>query len=416
MRNKMIGVAILLLGLWGILSLKNNLTAMPNFARQAGLQCTNCHTVIPKLNEMGYRFRAAGFRMPDEISNPPQYKELGELYAFRIQGRLDFKHTEGTGTVSNQFQFTNHEVTFYPITGAFAKKFSAESELSWEPGGGLEIENAYGRWVSGHEEGFISVRFGIFHPWEGYGAADRPVSLSRPLIQTSTANHTGNTFYKLWGFDQSGLELAYNLKKTSIAATVFNGLFYEDGAVEPALGGELSKPSGSKSLNTKDYQLFVNRLLTDDGGGVSAGYYRGTLDLPAGSGSFQNNFHRAALYAEYPVTPKVFLLAGGALGIDQYYNSTTGSSNGRFGSHGAFGEIDLFATERATVAGRFDWFDPSDRKKDNEVWAATGAVNMPWNNGFQLIAEFQHKQTKRGPAPITDKKEDLFQLRSIIIF
>jgi hypothetical protein len=423
MRNKMVAATILLVGLWGIWSLKNSLKAMPSFARQTGFECSTCHTVIPKLNELGFRFRAAGFRTTDHMNEKPEYKEIGELYDFRIQNRMDFTHSEAGGKSTNSFQLTNFELTFYPITGAFAKNLATETEIALASLSAPEFENAYVRWIHGSENGFLSVRAGIFHPWEGYGGADRPVSISRPLIQTSAANHTGNTFFTLWNFDQSGLELAYNLKKTTIAATVFNGLYFaaaneEPDRIEPAVGGALTKPSGIKSRNAKDYQLFVNQLLTEDGGGVSAGYYRGTLDLPAGltGNFFQNNFHRAALYGEYPVTKKIFLLAGGTLGMDQYYNSATGSSNGRFGSHGAFGGVDVFATERATLTGRYDWFDPSDRKKNNEVWAATGAVNMPWNNGFQLIAEFQHKQTKQGPAPAKDKKNDSVQLRSIVIF
>ena len=41
--------------------------AMPNFARRYDLPCVVCHTVIPRLNETGFKFRAAGFRMPAEI-------------------------------------------------------------------------------------------------------------------------------------------------------------------------------------------------------------------------------------------------------------------------------------------------------------------------------------------------------------
>ncbi|MGC8654477.1 MAG: hypothetical protein ACP5US_10865 [Candidatus Kryptoniota bacterium] len=40
---------------------------MPNFARRYNMECTACHTVIPRLNEFGYQFRAAGYRMPEEI-------------------------------------------------------------------------------------------------------------------------------------------------------------------------------------------------------------------------------------------------------------------------------------------------------------------------------------------------------------
>jgi hypothetical protein len=41
--------------------------AMPNFARQYGVSCSFCHTVIPRLNRVGYEFRRAGWRAPSEI-------------------------------------------------------------------------------------------------------------------------------------------------------------------------------------------------------------------------------------------------------------------------------------------------------------------------------------------------------------
>ncbi len=41
--------------------------AMPVFARKYGVACTFCHTTIPRLNAIGYKFRAAGFRLADSI-------------------------------------------------------------------------------------------------------------------------------------------------------------------------------------------------------------------------------------------------------------------------------------------------------------------------------------------------------------
>src|SRR5574341_515642 len=90
--------------------------------------------------------------------------------------------------------------------------------------------------------------------------------------------------------------------------------------------------------------------------------------------------------------------------------STNVSTNKRFASKGGFGEVDFFAHKNATLAGRFDWFDPSDRKKDNQVWAATTAINNPWNNGLQFIFEYQYKFTNRGASP--DRKDHLAQLRA----
>ena len=39
--------------------------AMPMFSRKLGVPCETCHTTIPRLNETGYKFRAAGFRFPE---------------------------------------------------------------------------------------------------------------------------------------------------------------------------------------------------------------------------------------------------------------------------------------------------------------------------------------------------------------
>ena len=39
---------------------------MPFFARRIGRDCTYCHTLIPKLNEMGRTFRSNGYRFTAE--------------------------------------------------------------------------------------------------------------------------------------------------------------------------------------------------------------------------------------------------------------------------------------------------------------------------------------------------------------
>jgi hypothetical protein len=52
--------------------------AMPNFARKYSLSCSACHTVVPRLNETGFNFRAAGYRMPDEIGKAIETFNLGD--------------------------------------------------------------------------------------------------------------------------------------------------------------------------------------------------------------------------------------------------------------------------------------------------------------------------------------------------
>ena len=43
--------------------------AMPMFSRKYHVACSTCHDAptIPRLNEAGYKFRRAAFRMPEQI-------------------------------------------------------------------------------------------------------------------------------------------------------------------------------------------------------------------------------------------------------------------------------------------------------------------------------------------------------------
>jgi regulator of sigma E protease len=56
---------------------------------------------------------------------------------------------------------------------------------SMAPDDVFETENAFVRFDTNMGGGIFQARVGIMHPWEGFGASDRPISLSRPLIQKS---------------------------------------------------------------------------------------------------------------------------------------------------------------------------------------------------------------------------------------
>lgn len=388
--------------------------AMPMFARKLDVGCATCHTTIPKLNETGYRFRAAGWRMPSDIGKPEDKPlNLGDYNSARIQARYDGATTTIGPVSSHKSQFTFHEFTFYPMTGSFDKYYSSLVELSFAPEEPAEVENGYLRINAGNDARFVEVRAGIFHPFEGYGASDRPVSINRPYLQTNAANFNQTTFFKPWGFDEAGAEVGLEYKRTSLRATVFNGLVVreEDGVFQAfaSQGGPLSKSTSLPSANTPDFQLFANQRLTDDGGGVSFYYYHGNLDLPIGTTGnvFQNSYDRVAVYGGYPAAPKVMLLGAYQWGRDDL------AAGGTFSSRGAFGEVDLLLHQYATVGARYDWFDPARDKADNEIRGIVGFVNVPLQNGFQLIGEYQNKRTLRGANP--KRTDNVFQVRLIVI-
>ncbi len=391
--------------------------AMPNFARRYDLPCVVCHTVIPRLNETGFKFRAAGFRMPAEIGvEEKKISNLGDVDSARLQARYDYNRVDNAGSKSTTNQLRFFEFTMYPASGSFFKNYSSLFELSLAPEENFEIENAYvrGNWQTGaKKEGtsHFSVRGGVFHPFEGFGASDRPLLIDRPFIQRMAAKFNQSTQFTPWGFDEMGVEGGYTVGNTAIRATVFNGLDFseEEGHATPGQGG---KTAGRPGFNDKDYQLFVNQILSDDGGGVSLYAYKGSIALPSGGTFWRDSYTRYALYGSYPVIKKVLLLGGYQQGTDESF------ANGSFGpdtkSKGYFAEVDYVPTGELAVAARWDNFDPSDQVSNNKVSALTLGVNKPLNNGLQWIAQYQHRSTEQ--ISKSDRTDNTFQVRFIWIF
>jgi len=401
--------------------------AMPNFARKYKLECSMCHTTIPRLTEYGYQFRKAGFRPPEEMSGEPTKNEFGDTFTARIQGRYDYQHRDDAGKTTTNNQITLHEITLYPLSSAFGKHYSSLMELSILNEDFVEIENAYFRYSRGKQESFFSGRVGIFHPFEGYGASDRPYSIDRPFIQTVVANQNGSTFFTPWNFDQAGLEGAYVYKRTSVSATIFNGLYVTDdeGAYKafPAAGGELQKQPGFTKRNSKDFQLFVNQILNADGSGASFYYYHGNSNLPKpgvkpedfGPGTtFENGYDRLALYANYRFLPKLEAQGAYQFGKDAFFDPVAGNANATFKSKGWFGEVDVPASAHLTLGVRYDWFDPSDRKSHNTRTGLTFYTNVPFNDGLQAIVQYRHIDQQR--LGLANVKDDNFQVRLIWIW
>jgi hypothetical protein len=57
--------------------------AVPVFARKYGLNCTNCHSGFPRLNDWGHRFRTNGYRLPDRENEEKTVLESPPPFALR---------------------------------------------------------------------------------------------------------------------------------------------------------------------------------------------------------------------------------------------------------------------------------------------------------------------------------------------
>lgn len=454
--------------------------AMPMFARKYNLSCNFCHTTIPRLNATGYKFRAAGFRMPEDIGKESTKKfELGDYFSARIQSRFDVQATNQpngapvanvvagvpgsrTTTVAPSFM----EATIYPLTGSFGKYFGALSELSVSPEDFFEVENAYLRFVVGDENKFFTSRVGVFHPWEGIGSSDRPLSNGRTLFQSVVQSSGGRAVpyvYQPWGLDEVGVEVGGEFDNLSLRAAILGGTFmrWEPGANSfiafPSQTGpwkganqavpSLGKPFDYVSHNTPDFSANVTYTLNENGGGVSLLYYHGNIATPtrctdgtqigktdaaglvcgvtaasaaapfgqAGNTdfdftdatAFRNDFSRVGLYGSYPIGKHFLPAVGFIRGQDHNPDGTTFSSNGAFvdGSY-AFSKI-------ATAGARYDWFRPNT-SLENRQWAFTPYLNIPLQNGLQFITEYQHRDFQLPPGT-SHRQNDSFQLRMIYI-
>jgi hypothetical protein len=459
------------------------------FARKYGVPCETCHTTIPRLNEVGYKFRAAGFRFPEQIGKEDQKKfELGDYFSARIQARYDAQVTNqpngaavanviggvpGPRTSTNALSF--QEATVYPLTGSWGKYFGSMSELSVSPEDFFEVENAYMRFVKGNEKSFFTARGGVFHPWEGFGASDRPFSNARPLFQTSPISAGGRSIpyvYQPWGLDEAGAEVGWEFSKVSLRAAVLGGTFMRwdnDAKAFLPFGAQtgpwkganqavsaLGKPFNSVAHSTPDFSAIATYLLNPQGGGISLLYYRGNMATPtactdatkigqtnATTGevcgvtaatatspfgtvgntdfdfsaptAFRNDFDRFGAYAAYPIGKRFFPNAGFNYGRDTApVTPATFPTGGllKFDSKGAFVEGAYSFNQYVTGGFRFDWYRPR-YPAPNTQWAVTPYVNIPLQNGLQFIAEYQHRDFQVNAA--NHRQNDTFQLRMIFI-
>ena len=465
----------------GLMAHLARIRLIPAFARKQNVSCNFCHTTIPRLNATGYKFRAAGFRMPEDIGKAPTAKfELGDYFSARMQARFDVQVTNQpngapvanlvngapgprTTTIAPSFQ----EATIYPLSGPWGKNFGSLSELSVSPEDFFEVENAYVRFVTGKENSFFTSRVGVFHPWEGIGASDRPFSNARTLFQTVVQSSGGRAVpyvYQPWGLDEVGAEVGGEFDKLSLRAAVLGGVFmrWEEEAnafiafpsqtgpwkgANQAVPG-LGKPFDYVSHNTPDFSANATYTFNEAGGGVSLLYYHGNIATPtrcndgtaigktnsstgevcgvtgstanaphgeAGNTefdftdatAFRNNFNRVGLYAAYPIGEHIFPMAGYQHGTDTNADGSTFSSNGAF-IEGAYS-----INKYATAGARYDWFRPNTSVK-NTQWAFTPYVNIPLQNGFQIIAEYQRRDFELPPGTF-HRHNDTFQLRMIFI-
>lgn len=348
--------------------------ALPQFARKYKMDCSGCHDALafPRLNDVGYKFRRAGFRMPENIGEDELADyTLDNYFSATIQAdnTTTLLRENGSSDASNTFA---GDLSLYPLTGSFAKYFASQTEVAVVPGEGVEVENAYGRFVYGGQEMWLSARAGIVHPLEGLGASDRSLGPSRPLILQAPANKNQDTLLTVPEPSRIGVDVGLQWQNTSLSVEAFNRARIESEGGELVANGVLPD-----DRSAKDFMVVFNQILGTRSG-ASAYWLHGNVGLPvdqemfeAGTSdaSFNNRYDRFAAFVSGG-SSTLLGLAGAQLGFDQARDEDTGVKS-RFSSFGAFAEGNLGLTAHTVCYLRVDYFDPSADVDGNQIFKGT---------------------------------------------
>jgi hypothetical protein len=109
--------------------------AMPMFARKLGVPCSTCHTSPPRLNETGYQFRAAGYRMPSEIGKSDEKEPFNffDYNGVRLQARYDAANTRIGPDATQKNKFSLYAMELYAFTGPWGKYLSSNLKTTIFP-------------------------------------------------------------------------------------------------------------------------------------------------------------------------------------------------------------------------------------------------------------------------------------------
>lgn len=369
--------------------------ALPQFARKYKLDCSGCHDALafPRLNDVGYKFRRAGFRMPENIGQDELADyAIDNYFSAAVEGANVTNVMRDGGSTDSLNTFTGG-LSLYALTGSFEKYFASQTELGLAPGEGPEIENAYVRAVYGKQNLWLSARAGVFHAIEGLGGSDRSLGPSRPLIFEVAADQGQDTLLLVSEPSRIGVDVGVQWGNTSLGVEVVNRIrpAVEDGEVT-AMGIVPDTRSG------KDLIVVANQILGARSS-LSAYWMRGAVPLPvdpdmfaAGTSedTFDDRYDKLAVFASAG-TSKLLGLAGAQVGFDRARDPMTGATS-RFTSAGGFAEGNLGITAHVAAYARLDYFDPSTKAGDNQILRGTLGV-LAWRPMVSIVPELSVQRT-----------------------
>lgn len=314
--------------------------AIPAWARKYNMNCSGCHSpAVPRLNAKGFAFKWAGYRMPEEIGENAEVKQLSDYLAARFRFRYNWRKTEEKRTDVNSFAL--NDATIF-AGGAVGKWFGAFLEYEHAADEVELTNNVYGVW--GKEKSFGGVRFGQMH-WLLRGAVagfDRPTGISTPTPLANRLTKGGVPFN--FGTDQLGLEAFYVINKNRLSVEVLNGIN------EEGKGDEGGSPSH------KDIVAIDQFIYDANGSGLTAVAYFGSISGLDPTQTETARYTRLAASAN-KIFNRFELMAGYAWAKDRDLPVGSTFATSEITGQGFWGYVGFTFPNSMTTFGRYEYLD-----------------------------------------------------------
>ena len=201
----LIGLALLLLLPF------NNAQAIPSFARQTGMSCSECHTIFPELTPFGRIFKLGGYVM----------SKTGKQYEFPppLAGMAQVSFTESKGLTSG--------IAPFDAADRATDRFNLPQQLSLFYGG--RVYDTLGAFVQGTYDGASDT---FFLDLTDIRYSRNTIVWDKNLIYGLTLNNSPSVqdvwnTTSVWGFPYASSSVA----STPTAGTII------DGALDQQVGG-----------------------------------------------------------------------------------------------------------------------------------------------------------------------------------
>jgi len=322
---------------------------VPAFARREGVKCTMCHFRLPELNEDGHAYIRRGLR-----EEPPESGEMAiPADAPRALGDpLELHWARYLTVMGHHMAVAQRSRRLQLDAGVFDLWIGGPLDPHWSglvnpsvsiEDGSIDVEQAYGQYITRWQERFVSIRAGQLLPFAIlFNQGGPKMTLSTPLVLAEPAG-TGNpwtpvTFVK-------GIEAGYvDLSRWNVYA----------GVGQPHLeagGGVFDEATPAETADATDpHVAFYGSLqyvFTEEGNAITVYGYGGTYTPVAGPAD--RSFHRLGAFGS------VYLPA--TKGVAGYvFGSGDDAEGTNLDDSGFFALVAQQLTARWAAYARYDWF------------------------------------------------------------